>query len=142
MMNSPPFDCLHHMKTALLFILLLMFAIAGSAQDKTPPASAPAASTVKATRATELANAALAAHGGDKLKRLRSLVMRGSVDVNVSGQVMPATFTIVISGERYVLEINNPFTPLKQVYDGRLTYSSMRGFSLPPITSLGFPLLP
>ena len=67
--------------------------------------------------------------------------MRGSVDLNVSGQTTPATFVTVISGDKYSFEINNPFQPLKQVYDGHQTFSTIRGFSLPPITSLGFPLL-
>jgi hypothetical protein len=46
---------------------------------------------------------------------------------------------IVISGEKYVFELNNPIQPLKQVFDGKDSYSS--GYELPPITSLGFPLL-
>ena len=122
--------------------MLLLFTFVGSAQVKTGTAANPVASEVKAVGPTDVAQAALAAHGGNKLKQMRSLVTRGSVDVNVSGQLTPATFSTVISGEKYLLEINNPFTPLKQVYDGRQTFSTMRGFSLPPITSLGFPLLP
>ena len=68
--------------------------------------------------------------------------MRGTVDLNVYNQSTPATFSTAISGEKYSIEINNPFQPLKQVYDGRQTFSTIQGFSLPPITSLGFPLLP
>jgi hypothetical protein len=78
----------------------------------------------------DLAKAALAAHGGDKLKKMKSLVMKGSVDVSAFGQAMPGAFSTAVSGE------------LKQVYDGQNTYSSLEGFSLPPVTSLGFPLLP
>ena len=90
----------------------------------------------------DIAKAAVAAHGGEKLKQMKSLVMRGSVDFNVFNQTTPATFYAVISGDKYSFEINNPFQPLKQIFDGQHTYSTMRGFSLPPITSLGFPLLP
>jgi hypothetical protein len=129
------------MKTYYLVSLLLIFTVAALAQDKTAPASGPSAPTVKTASPADLAQAALAAHGGSKLKQMRSLVTRGSVDVNVSGQMTPATFSTVISGDKYMLEINNPFTPLKQVYDGKQTFSTLRSFSLPPITSLGFPLM-
>lgn len=88
-----------------------------------------------------LAKATLAAHGGDKLKKMKSLVLRGSVDVTGAfSMVIPATFMLVIAGDRYVFELNNPIQPLKQIYDGKRTYSS--GYELPPVTSLGFPLLP
>lgn len=89
----------------------------------------------------ETAKAALAAHGGDKLRQMRSLVTRGAVDiVPTPSQVIPATFVLAMSGEKYLFELNNPLQPLKQVYDGRQLYSS--GYQLPPMTSLGFPLLP
>lgn len=89
----------------------------------------------------DIAKATLAAHGGDKLKNMKSLVVRGTVDITGAfSQVIPATFMMVIAGDRYVFELNNPFQPLKQIYDGKQKYSS--GYELPPMTSLGFPLLP
>lgn len=93
---------------------------------------------------SELANATLAAHGGKGLKDIKSLVIRGTVNVTTSAfnQALPSTFYTVIAGDRYNFEINNPLQPLKQIFDGRSLYSSIQGFSLPPITSLGFPLLP
>lgn len=90
----------------------------------------------------ELAKAALAAHGGDKFKNMKTLVVRGSA--NVSGSptaTFPATFAMILSGEKYRLEISNPFQPFKQVYDGDQTRSSVDNFTLPPINRLGFPLL-
>jgi hypothetical protein len=87
------------------------------------------------------AKAALAAHGGDKLKKMKSIAIKGSADLNVFGQQIPAAFSTAISGDKYYFEINSPMQSLKQVYDGKETYSSLQGFSLPPITSLGFPLL-
>ena len=42
---------------------------------------------------------------------------------------------MVIAGDRYVFELNNPIQPLKQVFDGKNTYSS--GYEMPPMTSLG-----
>jgi hypothetical protein len=89
-----------------------------------------------------LAKTTIDAHGGSKLSDMRSLVVKGSVNLNVFGQSTPAAFSMAISGEKYSFEINNPFQPLKQVHDGTNTFSSIQGFSLPPITSLGFPLLP
>ncbi len=88
-----------------------------------------------------MAKAALEAHGGEKLQQLRSLITKGSLDLNVFNQSTPATFSMAISGEKYFFEINSPFQPLKQIFDGKQTYSSIQGFMLPPITSLGFPLL-
>jgi hypothetical protein len=89
----------------------------------------------------DLAKATVAAHGGDKLKNMKSLVVRGSVDVTGAfSMVIPATFALAIAGDKYMFELNNPVQPLKQVSDGRQTYST--GYELPPVTSLGFPLLP
>lgn len=82
----------------------------------------------------------VAEHGGDNLTQLRSFTVRGSVKIGASPtQIIPATFMIVIVGEKYVFELNNPIQPLKQVFDGQTMYSS--GYELPPVTSLGFPLL-
>ncbi len=127
-----------------LFIVtcaLLAFSQNGPA-NKPPEISKVASSSDKGP--ADFAKATLAAHGGDKLKGIKTLLIRGSVDVTTSAfnQAIPSTFYTVISGDRYSFEINNPLQPLKQVYDGRQLYSSIQGFSLPPVTSLGFPLLP
>ncbi len=139
--------CIVMKKVVIVSGLLLAMAIGGVSQtkqaDKTlePVKTSP---VVVAKAVTDLAKAALAAHGGDKLKQMKTLVIIGSVDVTTSAfnQVIPSTFVTIIAGERYNYAINNPFQPLKQVYDGKQTFSSIQGFSLPPITSLGFPLLP
>jgi hypothetical protein len=89
----------------------------------------------------DMAKAALEAHGGDKFKKMRSLVVKGSVDVNVFGQSVPGAFSTVFSGSKYYFEINSIAQQLKQVYDGRETYSSLEGFALPPVTTVGFPVL-
>jgi hypothetical protein len=90
----------------------------------------------------DIAKATLAAHGGDKVKNIKTLVMKGSLEMNVFNQITPAAFSVAISGEKYSFEINNPIQPMKQVFDGSRTYSTIPGFQLPPVTSLGFPLLP
>lgn len=129
----------------LIALLLLMVVVGVSAQGNLPAKSEKStASLATATVSSPLdvAKAALAAHGGDKLKNMKALVMKGSLDLNVFNQITPAAFSVAISGEKYSFEINNPFQPMKQVFDGTRTYSTIQGFELPPITSLGFPLLP
>ncbi|HMQ02816.1 MAG TPA: hypothetical protein PKD26_02765 [Pyrinomonadaceae bacterium] len=92
----------------------------------------------------QLAEKAIAAHGGDKFRGMQTMVVKGSVDVTTSTipQAIPATFSIVLAGEKYRIEIENQFQPLKQVYDGTQTSSSIRGgFTLPPVNRLGLPML-
>ncbi len=126
-------------------LMVFLFSIAAQAQpasagkqnasDKAEPtadASAAALVTAKAT---------LAAHGGDKLKGIKSLVLKGSVDLTAMGQSFPGAFSTAFSGEKYFFEINSVVQSLKQVYNGQQTYSSIQGFSLPPFTSLGFAVL-
>lgn len=131
-------------------LLLISFSLAvgvaaysqdgGAAPKKAATVEKPPVVIVDNTPA-ELAKATLAAHGGDKLKKMKSLVVRGAVDITGAfSQVIPATFMMVIAGERYVFELNNPIQPLKQIFDGKNTFST--GYELPPVTSLGFPLLP
>lgn len=94
--------------------------------------------------AVALANAAIKAHGGDKFKDMKTLIVNGSADVTASvfSQTLPATFVTIFSGDKYRIEINSPLTPFKQVYDGQETSSTIKGnFTLPPLTNLGFPLL-
>ncbi len=92
-----------------------------------------------------LAKRALEAHGGEKLRAMKTLIMRGSVDVTTSAfnQQIPATFIVIFAKDKYRFEIANPFQPIKQVYDGVNTATTIQGgMTLPPITRLGFPLLP
>lgn len=99
--------------------------------------------SVKNSAPLDLAKAALAAHGGDKFKNMKTLVVSGSADVSGSPTAtFPATFSTIYAGEKYRLEITNPIQPFKQIYDGKETFSSVNNFSLPPINRLGLPLLP
>lgn len=125
-----------------LIVVLVLLSI-NSFGQKVPAVKAPPDKTVLTTVSSplELAKATVAAHGGDKLRNMKSLVLRGSVDVTGAfSMVIPATFMLAISGDKYVFELNNPIQPLKQISDGKQTSSS--GYQLPPVTSLGFPLLP
>lgn len=90
----------------------------------------------------ELAKATIRAHGGDKFKNMKTLIIRGTADVSgTPSQVIPATFAFVFSGEKYRVDIVNPLQSLKQIYDGEQTYSSINGFSLPPLNRMGLQLL-
>ena len=57
------------------------------------------------------------------------------------GQAMPCLFSTAFSGEKYFFELNMPTQDVKQVFDGRKTFFSIDGISLPPLTSIGFPVL-
>jgi hypothetical protein len=94
---------------------------------------------------TALAKLTLEAHGGEKLRTMKSLIVRGSVDVTTSAfnQAIPATFVVIFAKEKYRFEIMNPFQPIKQVFDGVNTSTTIRGgMTLPPINRLGLPVLP
>jgi hypothetical protein len=128
----------------LLLVGMLSFGVCAQ-KDSGPkaPVVDKAAADAANKKAAELAKATLTAHGGEKLSRMKSLFLSGSVDVTSStfNQPIPATFVLVTAGDRYRFELNNPIQPIKQVFDGRQTYSTAQGLSLPPMTSLGFPLL-
>ena len=127
----------------LLLSIVLLLTASAVAQQKGPEQATPTLpKTVKVHIGTplETAGAAVSAHGGDDLRRMRTFLVRGTVDVTGAfSYVIPASFLIAISGERYAFELNNPFQPLRQVFDGKNMNSS--GYELPPVTSFGFPLL-
>lgn len=125
-----------------LFFLLSFVSIALSQKNADKPAKAEPEKSFAAE--IELAKKAVAAHGGDKLTGMKSLIVRGSVGVTTSAiaQAIPATFVTIFAGEKYRIEINNPFQPIKQTYDGTNTSTTIRGgFTLPPINRIGFPIL-
>jgi hypothetical protein len=108
------------------------------------PATAPTTIAPKYEAENALAGLAVVAHGGEKLRSMKSLIVRGSADVTASAfnQAMPATFIIVLAKEKYRLEIAHPFMSMKQAYDGVNTITTIQGgFTLPPLTRVGFPLL-
>ncbi len=119
-------------------VVFAIAVLAASARSQAGPGPAGFAAEI------ELAKLAIAAHGGDKFANMKTLVVRGLVDVttSASAQPFPASFVTIFSGDKYRIEIANPIQPLKQVYDGTGTSSSIRGgFTLPPINRLGLPLL-
>jgi len=96
----------------------------------------------KTAQPIDLAKAAFAAHGGDKFKAMKTLIVKGSADVSASPtQSFPSSFVMVFSSDKYRFELTNPFQPFKQIYDGEQTVSSVPNFILPPVNRLGLPLL-
>ncbi len=141
------------MRKALVSIItatLLALPVLAQKAESTPekPADKPKETIIAATETkgpadpADLARKAIAAHGGDAFRSMRTLIVRGSADLSGSpSQVIPATFVTIFSGDKYRFEISNPFQPFKQTYDGEQTVSSLPGFTLPPLNRLGLPLL-
>lgn len=136
------------MKKIFAVTLLVLFAVNAFAQkeEKSPQTETKKASSksVKQTEQTplETAKAALAAHGGDKFKDMKTLVVRGTASVSGSPTAtFPATFAMILAGEKYRLEVNAAIQSFKQVSDGVTTRSSISTVTLPPINRLGLPLL-
>ena len=134
-----------------LFALILCVSASTYAQAET---NAKAAEATKAggaglgitatTSPLDLARAALAAQGGEKYKSLKSMVLRGSVDLYApnSTQSIPGSFVFVIAGDKVRLEIDaRPAVSFKQIYDGQQSYSSLPGVDVPPASKFGLPLL-
>jgi hypothetical protein len=115
-----------------------------AAPDKTvKDAAIPTISIKPDSSPMDLAKIALRAHGGDSFKNMKTLVIHGTAEVSGSPtQTIPATFDFVFKGEKYRIDIANPMQPLKQIYDGDQTYSSMPNFSFPPLNRIGLALLP
>jgi hypothetical protein len=129
-----------------LAIVLVLAASIGAQTDKnkkTTEKDKTSVANVKTATPSDLAKAALAAHGGDKFKNMKSLVVIGTADVSGSPTMtFPAPFVITYAGDKYRLEITTPFVQFKQIFDGEQTFSSTGDVSLPPINRLGLPLLP
>lgn len=137
------------MKTIKIASLIFALAVGVSAQDKTDKNKKPvekdktATVNLKTAAPMDLAKAALLAHGGEKFKQMKTLVVSGTADVSGSpSMTFPAPFVMTYAGNKYRLEMNTPFMQFKQIYDGEQTYSSAGEVTLPPINRLGLPLLP
>ncbi|HEV7744668.1 MAG TPA: hypothetical protein VGO56_06710 [Pyrinomonadaceae bacterium] len=111
----------------------------GDSKDVTP-----AVAITAETSPIDLARVALAAQGGEKYKTLKSMVLRGSVDLYApnSTQSIPGGFIWVVAGEKIRLEVDaRPAVSFKQIYDGQHSYSSLPGVDLPPASKFGLALL-
>ena len=130
------------MKNSIVAAAFLFFAFVAAALGQS--AASGSSSSPKFDAELALAKRALEAHGGEKLRSMKTLILRGSADVTTSAfnQAIPATFVVILARDKYRFEILNPFQPVKQVFDGVNTTTTIRGgMTLPPITRVGFPLL-
>lgn len=106
------------------------------------PAAKPAPLAPTATPA-ELARAAYQSLGGDRLRDLRNMVLTGTLDLYspASTQGITGRFGVIIAGEKIRQEMQSPFFNASLIYDGQQSYSSIRGFELPPPSKYGLPVL-
>jgi len=96
------------------------------------------------TTPLDMARAALIAQGGEKYRNLKSIVLKGSVDLYApnSTQSIPGGFVIVIAGEKTRMEVDaRPAVSFKMIYDGQRTYSSLPNVDMPPPTKFGMGML-
>jgi len=123
----------------------------GDGNAKPPNGSTAGATTTTAgpaitatTVPMDLARAALAAQGGDKFKSLKSMVLKGSVDLfgPNSTQSIPGGFVWVVAGDKVRIEVDaRPQIAFKQIYDGERSYSSLPGIEMPPASKFGLAVL-
>lgn len=96
------------------------------------------------TTPLDIARAALIAQGGEKYRNLKSIVLKGSVDLygpNTT-QSIPGGFVIVIAGEKTRMEVDaRPAVSFKMIYDGQRTYSSLPNVDMPSPTKFGMGML-
>jgi hypothetical protein len=109
-------------------------AVADGVKDATP-----ATAITPTTSPIDLARAAVAAQGGDKFRNLKSVVLRGSVDLYGPGstQSLPGGFLIASAGDKLRLEVNAGTFSFKQIYDGQQSYSSLPRAEMPPEGKFG-----
>ncbi len=125
----------------ILPLVLISSTFAVYSQDVTKAgtnggAGATPASITAATSPLDLARAALAAHGGEKFRTVKSMILRGAVDLYApnSTQPRPGGFIIVTAGDKARVEIDaSPIIAFKQIDDGERSYSSLPNVQLPPL---------
>ena len=138
-------------RLTLLLVLSLSYVSAfaqgeGSAATTAAPATSAATAIVinATTSPIDLARAAVAAHGGEKFRTVKSMILRGSVDLYApnSTQPRPGGFIIVTAGEKARVEIDaSPIIAFKQIDDGQRSYSSLPNVELPPLGRFGMAVL-
>ena len=126
--------------------------VSASAQVEADKAQTPSAGNgttagvtiASTTTPMDLARAAIAAQGGEKFRSVKSMTLRGSVDLYPpnSTQPIPGGFSIALSGDKFRLEVDaRPAVTFKQIYDGQRSYSSLPNVDVPPASKFGMGLL-
>jgi len=139
------------LRVLLLAALLLAGAMLTSAQQPKPEPAAKPSITIQAnaeielprpnpaitneTSPLDLARAALAAHGGDRFRRVKTLFMSGTADISSERmtQVLPAKFAMTYKGEKTRMDLNSPMVNIRAINDGTRSYSSFKGFTMPSL---------
>ena len=111
--------------------------------DNNSSAAAKSAPLAPTASPAELARAAYQSLGGDRFRNLRNMVLTGSLDLYspASTQGITGRFGVITAGERVRQEMQSPFFNASLIYDGVQSYSSIRGFELPPPSKFGLPVL-
>lgn len=132
----------------MLSISLILAASVGAyAQNGTKTAAAastPTAAITAQSTPQDLARAALAAHGGDKFRNVKSLVLTGNVNFYAPGvpQPIPGKFAMTTRGDKIRVDLDaSPLMMFKQIYDGKKLYSSTPAVPLPPPDKFGLAML-
>jgi hypothetical protein len=132
-------------KIVFYLLCIVLFSLPAFSQTaNAKPDTKPSATATADTSAADLAKLVFEAHGGAKFRAMKTLVMKGSVDVTSTAlpQSIPGAFTMAFAGEKYRVELASALQTFKQTYDGQQTHSTLQGgFSLPPMSRLGLPLL-
>jgi hypothetical protein len=118
--------------------------VPATAAPTTSSSTGAAVAITATTLPADLARAAFTAQGGEKFKSLKSMILKGSVDLYApnSTQSIPGGFIWVIAGDKVRLEIDaRPAVSFKQIYDGQRSYSSLPGVEVPPASKFGLPVL-
>lgn len=139
--------------------LVLLVAFAGLLLCASTPAqekianSSPSVATNKgaaespAASPADHARAALAAHGGDSFRNLKSLILKGSglAFSPLSTQAAPIDFTIVYAGTRVRIDMKAPFGMIHLINDGEQFFTLFAGqrgtFGLAPPNQFGLNVL-
>src|SRR5262245_53761358 len=129
------------------FCVLLFPTLSYGQNESAKPAGSSTTATITITASTspeDLAKAAFTAQGGEKLRKVQSMVLRGSVELFApnSTQSIPGGFVIATAGEKVRIEIDaRPAVSFKQIFDGERSYSSLPGVELPPASKFGLSVL-
>ena len=138
-------------KSTLIVALFLMAVIGAQARQKPEgkasgePAQAPAAaSTSQAGSPADLARQAVASHGGEKFRNLKSLSLFGSAELYYGSNPSRSTvgkFAIVQAGDRARTDIETPDMTYREIHDGKRPYSTVNPASVWLPTKFGLPVL-
>jgi hypothetical protein len=135
------------MKVHFGVLICLLLVVSAVAQEPAKNGSATTTSTVvtitPTTSPTDLARAAYQAQGGEKLRSVHNMMLRGSVQLYApnSIQSIPGSFSIVTAGDKMRMEIDARPIFFKQIFDGQNSYSSMPNVEVPPLTKFGMSVL-